>query len=54
MLKLSVESKEFQQILHNLRLENMSLPLELQHKVVEVVQSKQKITSELIQGLISR
>lgn len=52
MVVLSVKSKEFQQVLHNLHLENMSLPLELQQKIIEIVQSKQEITPDLIRGLV--
>lgn len=52
MVRLSVGSKEFQQVLHNLHLENMSIPQELQQKIAEVVQSKQKITPDLIRRLV--
>ncbi|MBS4208513.1 Zn-dependent hydrolase [Bacillus sp. FJAT-50079] len=54
MSGLSIESKEFKQILHNLHLENMSLPVELHQKIIEIVQNKQEITPELIRGLVRK
>ncbi|VEF46723.1 Uncharacterised protein [Bacillus freudenreichii] len=35
MKELSLESKEFQRILHNLYLKNLSLSLTLQRKVID-------------------
>lgn len=49
---LTVESKEFQQVLHNLYLENMSLPADLQEVVVSVVARNMPITPELIKRII--
>lgn len=51
-MNLSVESKAFQQILHNLRLENMSLSAELQEVVVSLVNRNVTITPELIKGIL--
>ncbi|WP_147545695.1 Zn-dependent hydrolase [Rubeoparvulum massiliense] len=53
MVKLSVGSKEFQQVLHNLRLENMTLTIELQRKVIEVVNRNEIITPKLIQRIVA-
>ncbi|MBW8349894.1 Zn-dependent hydrolase [Bacillus sp. IITD106] len=49
---LTVESKEFQQVLHNLRLENMSLSTELQKRVIRLVNSDVTITPELIKRIV--
>lgn len=53
MVILTVESKEFQQVLHNLRLENLSLSSELQKTIVRLVNSKETITPELIKRIAS-
>lgn len=51
-MNLIVESKEFQQVLHNLRLENMSLSAELQEIVVGLVNRNELITPELIKRVV--
>lgn len=52
MKDLKLESKEFQRVLQNLHLENLSLPLAMQKKVVELVNSKVTITPNLIKDLV--
>lgn len=52
-MNLTVESKVFQQILHNLRLENMSLSAELQEMVVSLVNRNVTITPELIKRIVT-
>lgn len=51
-MNLTVESKEFQQVLHNLRLENMSLSTELQEIVIRLVNRNETITPELIKRIV--
>jgi len=51
-MSLTIESKEFQQVLHNLRLENMSLPADLQEIVINIVNRKEAITPELIKRIV--
>lgn len=52
MRLLTVESKEFQQVLHNLRLENMNLSSELQKIVIHLVNSGEKITPVIIKRIV--
>ncbi|MEF2293974.1 Zn-dependent hydrolase [Virgibacillus dokdonensis] len=53
MAKLTIESKEFQQVLANLRFENMFLSPELQKKVVSLVNNDKRITQETIKRIIA-
>lgn len=52
MKYLTLESKEFNRVLQNLRLEKQDISLTTQKKVLEIVNSKTKITPELIKELI--
>ncbi|WP_100401976.1 Zn-dependent hydrolase [Bacillus sp. FJAT-42315] len=52
MKKLTLESKAFQQILQNLRLENLNLPLPLQNKVIELVNVEVEIAPNLLKGIL--
>ncbi|WP_191689698.1 hypothetical protein [Sporosarcina gallistercoris] len=47
-----MESKEFKRVLQNLHLENLSLPLHMQKKILELVNSNVSITSALIKDLL--
>jgi len=51
MPTLNLKSREFQDVIHNLRLENMSLSIDLQKKVIEVVTSGITVTPELIKRI---
>lgn len=53
MPTLTLKSKEFQDVVHNLRLENMNISNELQKKVLEVVKSDLTVTPELIKRIIA-
>lgn len=52
-MNLTIESKEFQQVLHNLRLENMSLSADLQKIVIDLVNYNATITPELIKKVVA-
>lgn len=52
MNELTMESKEFKRVLHNLHLENLTLSPVLQEKVLQLVNSKVSITPTLIKGLL--
>jgi len=52
MKNLTLESKEFNRVIQNLRLEKLDISLTKQKKVVEIVNSKTKITPKLIKDLI--
>ncbi|MFS0576268.1 Zn-dependent hydrolase [Sporosarcina sp. 179-K 3D1 HS] len=54
MKELTLESKEFKRVLHNLHLENMSLHSSLQKKVVDLVNSGVPITSNVIKETLKR
>ncbi len=54
MKELQIESKEFQRILHNLQLENLTLHPRLQEKVIELVNSGVFITPNIIKEILSR
>lgn len=54
MKELQIESKEFQRILHNLQLENLTLHPRLQKKVIELVNSGVSITPNIIKEILSR
>lgn len=53
MSKLTLDSKKFQNVLHNLRLENLSLSNELQKKILKIVNDDVKITPEIIKGIVA-
>lgn len=53
MSKRSIDSAEFQEILHNLRLENILLPIELQKKIIQIINSERIITPELIKKVVA-
>lgn len=53
MSMLTLESKKFQDVLYNLRLENLSISTELQLKIIEVVNSGKTITPEIIKGIVA-
>ena len=50
--ELTMESREFKRILHNLHLENLSLPYDMQKKVLELVNSNEIITPTLIKDIL--
>lgn len=52
MNELTMESKEFKRVLHNLHLENLTLSPVMQEKVLHLVNSKVSITPTLIKGLL--
>lgn len=52
MKNLTLESKEFNRVLQNLHLEKLDISLTKQQKVIEVVNSKVKITPNLIKDLM--
>ncbi|WP_163537498.1 Zn-dependent hydrolase [Gracilibacillus sp. YIM 98692] len=54
MKELSLESKEFQRILYNLHLENITLSPTLQKRVIEIVNSGEEITPEVIKDALNR
>lgn len=53
MSTLSIDSREFQDTLHNLRFEEMSLSRELQEKVIQTVNSRQTITPKIIKKIVA-
>lgn len=52
MKELTLESKEFKKVMHNLRLENMSLSEKGQKKVLELVNTNTTITPSFIKDLL--
>lgn len=52
MKELQLESKEFNRIVQNLHLENLSLHPKLQHKVIELVNSGVTITPDVIKDAL--
>ncbi|HLQ82366.1 MAG TPA: Zn-dependent hydrolase [Pseudogracilibacillus sp.] len=52
MKNLTLESKEFNRVSRNLYLENLSLSLANQKKVIEIINSRVKITPNLIKDLM--
>lgn len=48
MKELAVNSAEFERIMLNLQLENMTLPPRLQQKVIELVNANEEITPAII------
>lgn len=52
MKELTLESKEFKKVMHNLHLENLSLSLDLQKKVLELINTKTSITPTLIKDIL--
>lgn len=48
MKELAVNSAEFERIMLNLQLENMTLPPRLQQKVIELVNANVEITPAII------
>ena len=52
MEELNLESKEFKRVMHNLRLENMTLPVKEQEKVLELINENITITPTLIKDLL--
>lgn len=53
MKRLEVESQEFERILKNLQLENLTLHPTLQKKVVKIVNSGVKITPNIIRNALN-
>ncbi|MEK4230549.1 Zn-dependent hydrolase [Solibacillus sp. FSL H8-0538] len=53
MKQITLNSKEFNQVLKNLQLENMSLTPSLQLKALEIVNSRVEITSDLIKDALN-
>ncbi len=51
MEELKMESKEFKRVLHNLHLESLDLPPDMQEKVLHLVNSNVSITPSLIHYL---
>lgn len=52
MKELKLESKEFKRVLHNLHLENLSLSLDMQKRVLDLINSKVSITPTLIKDIL--
>ncbi len=52
MKELTLESKEFKKVMHNLHLESLSLSLDLQKKVLELINTKTSITPTLIKDIL--
>jgi len=52
MKQLTLESKEFKRVMHNLHLENLSISRDNQRKIIEIVNAKTKITPTLIKDLM--
>ncbi|MFD0942872.1 hypothetical protein [Savagea faecisuis] len=52
MKELKLDSKEFKRVLHNLHLENLSLSLDMQKKVLDLVNAKVSITPTLIKDIL--
>lgn len=53
MKQLSVESKEFKRVLHNLHLENIHLAKSIQRKIVESTNQKGELTPALIKEMLA-
>ncbi|HLR43268.1 MAG TPA: Zn-dependent hydrolase [Pseudogracilibacillus sp.] len=51
MKQLTLESREFQRILKNLHLENLSLSEKNQKKIINIVNNNTTITSTMIKDL---
>lgn len=52
MKELTLDSKEFKRVLNNLHLENLSLTLDMQEKLLDLLNEKTSITSTLIKDLL--
>ena len=52
MKELTLESKEFKKVMHNLHLESLSLSLDLQKNVLELINTKTSITPTLIKDIL--
>ncbi|MDG5790144.1 Zn-dependent hydrolase [Evansella sp. AB-P1] len=52
MKEIKMESKEFNRVLHNLHLENLSLSPDMQKRVLELVNAKVEITPTLIKDIL--
>lgn len=52
MKELTLDSKEFKRVLNNLHLENLSLTLDMQEKLLNLLNAKTSITSTLINDLL--
>lgn len=52
MKELTLDSKEFKRVLNNLHLENLSLTLDMQEKLLDLLNAKTSITSTLIKDLL--
>jgi len=52
MRELKLESKEFERVMHNLHLENLSLSPDMQKRVLELVNSNVAITPTLIKDIL--
>lgn len=52
MKELTLDSKEFKRVLNNLHLENLSLTLDMQEKLLNLLNAKTSITSTLIKDLL--
>ena len=52
MKELTLESKEFKKVMHNLHLESLSLSLDLQKNVLELINTKTSITPTLIKNIL--
>ncbi|WP_181186167.1 hypothetical protein [Alkalicoccus urumqiensis] len=48
MRRLTTESVEFRRIMNNLRMENMDIPKEKQHRLLDSINQSEKITPALI------
>lgn len=52
MKELTLESKEFKKVMHNLHLESQSLSLDVQKRVLDLINAKTTITPTLIKDIL--
>jgi len=52
MKELTLESKEFKKVMHNLHLESLSLSLDVQKRVLDLINAKTSITPTLIKDIL--
>lgn len=52
MKQITLDSPEFNRVLKNLQLENLSLSSELQNKVIEIINSKMIISESIIKDAL--
>lgn len=53
MKQVTLESKEFKRVLHNLHLENMNLTPKIQKRIIELSNQEKEISPALIKEMLA-